>query len=174
MVVPLGLLELRPLQIWVNGLHLDPKWQRHKMVRVSGRCLRVLRPWRERAYLIAGSPLGRIASRREVVETDASLSGWGAVWQCRTVRGQWDAQQRLEHINLLELLAVFLALRHFLPVLRDRHVLVRTDNTSTVYHVNHQGGTRSRQSLRVTQRQTFSLAKGHPPESGDSIRRWWG
>ncbi|XP_059894386.1 uncharacterized protein LOC132447566, partial [Gadus macrocephalus] len=152
MVVPLGLLELRPLQIWVNGLHLDPKWQRHKMVRVSGRCLRALRPWRERAYLIAGSPLGRIASRREVVETDASLSGWGAVWQCRTVRGQWDAQQRLEHINVLELLAVFLALRHFLPVLRGRHVLVRTDNTSTVYHVNHQGGTRSRQSLRVTQR----------------------
>jgi hypothetical protein len=33
-----------------------------------------------------------------------------------------------EHINVLELLAVFLALRHFLPVLRNRYVLVRTDN----------------------------------------------
>ena len=28
----------------------------------------------------------------------------------------------------------------------------RTDNTSTIYHVNHQGCTRSRQSLQVTQR----------------------
>ena len=102
-----------------NGLHWDPKWQRHKMVRVSGQCLRALRPWRERAYLIAGSPLGRIASRWEVVETDAFLSGRGAVRQCWTVRGQWDAQHRLEHINVLELLAMFSALRHFLPVLRN-------------------------------------------------------
>ena len=33
--------------------------------------------------------------RQEVVEIDASLSGLGAVWQCRTVRGQWDAQQSI-------------------------------------------------------------------------------
>ncbi|KAL0168891.1 hypothetical protein M9458_037113, partial [Cirrhinus mrigala] len=48
------------------------------------------------------------------------------------------------HINCLEMLAVFLALKHFLPDLRDRHVLVRTDNTSVVSYINHQGGLRSR------------------------------
>ncbi|KAI2646795.1 UvrABC system protein C [Labeo rohita] len=35
------------------------------------------------------------------------------------------------------------ALKH-LPDLRDRHVLVRTDNTSVVSYINHQGGLRSR------------------------------
>ncbi|KAL0168440.1 hypothetical protein M9458_036662, partial [Cirrhinus mrigala] len=29
--------------------------------------------------------------------------------------------------------------KHFLPDLRDRHVLVRTDNTAVVYYINHQG-----------------------------------
>ncbi|XP_050958241.1 uncharacterized protein LOC127179639 [Labeo rohita] len=38
------------------------------------------------------------------------------------------------------MLAVFRALKHFLPDLRDRHVLVRTDNTSVVSYINHQGG----------------------------------
>ncbi|KAI2646275.1 Gag-Pro-Pol polyprotein [Labeo rohita] len=46
--------------------------------------------------------------------------------------------------NCLEMLAVFLALKHFLPDLRDRHVLVRTDNTSVVSYINHQGGLCSR------------------------------
>jgi len=42
------------------------------------------------------------------------------------------------HINCLELRAVFLALReHFLPKLRDYHVLVHTDNTLAVCYINH-------------------------------------
>ncbi|XP_053085457.1 uncharacterized protein LOC117596033 [Pangasianodon hypophthalmus] len=35
------------------------------------------------------------------------------------------------------MLAVFLALKHFLPDLRGRHVLVRTDNTAVVSYINH-------------------------------------
>src|SRR4029434_2780519 len=42
---------------------------------------------------------------------------------------------------------VVLALRHFLPRLSGRHVLVRTDNTSTLAYINCQGGVRS-QSLQ--------------------------
>lgn len=41
-----------------------------------------------------------------------------------------------------------LALGHFLTFLKGKHVLVRSDNTSTVYRVNHQGDTRSSQSLQ--------------------------
>ncbi|KAL0153258.1 hypothetical protein M9458_051433, partial [Cirrhinus mrigala] len=47
------------------------------------------------------------------------------------------------HINCLEMLAVFRALKHFLPDLIGRHVLVRTDNTAVVYYKSHQGGLRS-------------------------------
>ncbi|CAL8282152.1 unnamed protein product [Boreogadus saida] len=29
-VVPLGFLSLRPMQMWLNSLHLDPKWHSHR------------------------------------------------------------------------------------------------------------------------------------------------
>ena len=96
--------------------------------------------------------MGSIPSRREVLTTDASLAGWGAVWQCRAAQGSWAGQQREQHINVLELWAVLHALQHFLPVLAGRHVFIRTDNTAVVYHINHQGTTRSLPSLRLTQR----------------------
>ena len=146
-IVPLGLLHVWPFQIWTGVLHLDPLLLRSRKVRVSSRCLMALRPWRDRAYLVRGVTLGSIPSRREVVVTDASLSGWGAVWQHRAVSGLWSAQA--QHINVLELRAIHLALRKFLPYLRGRHVLIRCENKSAVYNVNHQGGIRSIQSLQV-------------------------
>ena len=139
-VVPLGLLSLRPLQMWMNSLHLDAKWHRQRRVRVTLQCLVSLSPWRERAYLAAGVPMGTIPARWELVTTDASLSGWGAVWRGRTAQGRWSAQEDTQHINVLELRAVQLALACFLPHLAGRHVLVRSDNMSTVSQVNHQGG----------------------------------
>ena len=149
-VVPLGLLTLRPLQRWVNSLHLDAERHRHRRVMVSRQCLLALVPWRDRAYIAAGVPMGAVPFRREVVTTDACPLGWGAVWQCRTACGQWPTQAVTDHINVLELRAVHLALRHFMPYLRGKHVLIRSDNTSVVYHINHQGGTKSARLLQVS------------------------
>ena len=151
-LVPLGLLSLRPLQVWSNALGLDPERHSRRLVKISAQCRRWLEPWGRRQHLCQGVVLGSLPSRREIVVTDASLSGWGAVWNHRAVRGTWDSRQRHQHINVLELRAVFLALQHFRPALEGRHVLIRTDNTSTVYHINHQGGVRSPQSLQVAQR----------------------
>lgn len=53
MVVPLGLLCFRPLQIWMPGLHLKLRW--HRKVNVSG------------------PAFGVIASRQEVAEMDGLL-----------------------------------------------------------------------------------------------------
>lgn len=147
-VVPLGLLNLQPFQVWTNGLHLDSRLHGSKKVRVPSRCLLTLQPWRDRAYLAMGVPLGSIPFRHEVVVTSASPSGWGAVWRHRAVRGLWSAQEAAEHINVLELWAIHLALCNFLPFLQGRHVLVRSDNKSAVYHVNRRGAPR-RQSLTV-------------------------
>ncbi|XP_066532897.1 uncharacterized protein [Hoplias malabaricus] len=90
-------------------------------------------------------------SRREVITTDASPTGWGAVCHHRAVQGLWSDRQAQSHINTLELRAIWLALRHFLPILQGRHVLVRSDNMSAVYYVNHFGGTRSRELLSIAQ-----------------------
>lgn len=151
-VVPLGLLHLRPFQVWLTGFRLDPQLHRHRRIRVSWRCLCHLAPWRNSAYMLRGVPMGVVVSQREVVTTDASPTGWGALWQHMAAQGQWSLPERDLHINVLELRAVHLALMYFLPYLRGRHVLIRSDNTATVYHINHQGGTRSAELLRAARR----------------------
>lgn len=153
-VVPLGLLSLRPMQMWLNGLRLDPTKfvHRRRRLRVSPQCLESLSQWRDRRWVVQGVPLGCLPSRRELVFTDASATGWGATWQGRTVQGVWAPPLVGAHINVLELVAVYLALRHFRPVLLAKHVLVRSDNVSVVYHVNHMGGTRSAVLFRWSRR----------------------
>lgn len=152
MVVPLGLLRLRPAQRWINKLGLHVARDRMKRVTVNHTWMTAINPWRDRSYLLEGVPMGAVAFRREVVTTDASMVGWGATWQQRAVRGLWTDTERRDHINVLELRAVHLALRQLLPHLRGRHVLIRTDNTTVVYHINHQGGVRSARLLQVTRR----------------------
>lgn len=177
-VVPLGLLSLRPLQMWLNSLRLDPTRHSHRYigVQVSPQCLRSLRQWRDRSFIVRGVPLGSLPSRREVVFTDASSMGWGATWQGRMAQGTWSPEQCREHINVLEMMAVYLALRHYLPVLRGRHVLVRSDNTAVVYHINHMGGTRSLRLLQWTQRlltwaasEFASLRAAHVPGTQNMV-----
>ncbi len=65
-----------------------------------------------------------------------------AVMSGHPARGLWSGHHLTWHINCLEMLAVFRALKHFLPDLRNHNVLVRTDNTAVVSFINHQGGLR--------------------------------
>ena len=92
--------------------------------------------------------MGAIA-RRMTVTTDASKTGWGAVCCGRPARGTWGTASRRLHINVLELLAVFCALKEFLPLFGGEHLLVRTDNTTVVAYINRQGGTRSPDLFRL-------------------------
>ncbi len=105
-----------------------------------------------------------------MVTTDASLTGWGAVFEDRPACGVWTGEFLSWHINCLELRAVFLALIHFLPSLKGCHVIVRTDNMAVVSHINHQGGSRSctlnrhaRRLLLWTQDKFLSLRAVHVP-----------
>lgn len=143
-VVPLGRLHMRPFQRWVAALCLNPSRHKHRRVLVTAECVRALRPWRCDTFLTVGVAMGTVTARK-VITTDASLWGWGATHEGKTVRGIWSSQMRLCHINYLELQAVWLALQHFLPLIRGQHVLVRTDNTTVVAYVNKQGGLRSHQ-----------------------------
>ncbi len=125
--------------------------------------------WRKPWFLSQGPVLGA-PCRRVMLATDASLTGWGAVMSGRPAHGLWSGCHHMLHINCLEMLAVFRALKHFLPDLRDRHVLVRTDNTAVVFYLNHQGGLRSHplyklahQMLVWSQDKLLSLRAVHIP-----------
>ncbi len=106
-------------------------------------CIEALTPWRNPDLFSRGVPLGSVASR-VVVTTDALSHGWGAVCEGTPASGLWLEPQSRWHINRLEMEAVFLALKDFQPQLEQQHVLIRTENTSVVSYINHQGGIRSR------------------------------
>ncbi|VDI40432.1 Hypothetical predicted protein [Mytilus galloprovincialis] len=78
------------------------------------------------------------------VTTDASNSGYGGhINNSLIVQGTWSVEEKLLHINSLEMEAVFLTVKHFLPKLINKNVLIRSDNATVVRYINKQGGTRS-------------------------------
>ena len=73
--------------------------------------------------------------------TDASLLGWGAYLEGQTVSGMWSSTLQKDHINLLEMRAVLLALSHFKLCLESLSIVLATDNTTVVAYLKNQGGT---------------------------------
>ncbi|KAG1925996.1 apolipoprotein L3-like, partial [Pimephales promelas] len=111
-------------------------------LKVTQNCITALEPCEAVDRYQTGVNLG-VISKLKVVSTDASNSGWGALYKGRPTFGLWSSQEKSLHINCLEMKAVENALRFFLPFLKGHHVLVRTDNMSVVSYINRQGGLRS-------------------------------
>ncbi len=153
-VIPFGLLYMRPLQWWLKSKGFSPRGNPFRMIKVTRRCLRALDMWRKPWFLSQGPVLGA-PCRRVTLATDASLTGWGAVMSGHPARGLWSGHHLTWHINCLEMLAVFRALKHFLPDLRNHNVLVHTDNTAVVSYINHQGGLRSRPLCKLAHQILF-------------------
>ncbi|PIK45011.1 hypothetical protein BSL78_18146 [Apostichopus japonicus] len=73
------------------------------------------------------------------LDTDASLTGWGAHWKNLTAWGTWSTAEKSWHINSLEMLAVKRALESFHEHLKNTVTTVFTDNTTVVAYINRQG-----------------------------------
>ena len=137
-LVRLGRFYMRPFQRWMLSLRVSSSMG-HQPVRVTQGCIRAIEPWLRAGFLSRGVRMGLILSLK-FITTDASRLGWGAIHNGMTAKGVWSDVLRTKHINYLELLAVFLALKRFEPFVRGCHVHVRTDNTATMCYVNKQGG----------------------------------
>jgi len=92
--------------------------------------------WEQPASLAWDNALGPVLCC-QVVSSNAS-PGWGAIREGKGISGQWHGPWLSQHINHLELQAIYLALLHFLPEQRNHHVLLRTDSTVAVVHINRQ------------------------------------
>ena len=78
-----------------------------------------------------------------IMETDASMLGWGAVCQGVRTGGLWSQTEGKNHINYLELLAAMFAVKAFTKDRRNILIHLRMDNRTAVFYVNRMGGTRS-------------------------------
>ena len=69
--------------------------------------------------------------------------GWGAYILDQFVSGLLSKEEESEHINLLELKVVYLALQLFQHRIAHQCVALMCDNATVVTYVNKQGGTAS-------------------------------
>ncbi|XP_028394449.1 uncharacterized protein LOC114518643 [Dendronephthya gigantea] len=81
-----------------------------------------------------------------ILTTDASLTGWGAVYEGSSTGGFWADEEKIHHINYLELLALFLGLQTYCKTLQGTHIRVYLDNTTAIAVINHMGTSHSPQS----------------------------
>ena len=143
-LVPQGRLHMRHLQFHLRRHYncnlkgaldfpfsLDPSVKDH------------LRWWLLRSNVMAKAPLYPPKYVTSIY-TDASVQGWGAHCAHMIAQGLWSIQQFKLHINVLELKAVLLALKTFVPQLpiQQRIIQVASDNTTVCAYINKQGGTR--------------------------------
>jgi len=163
-LVPFGRARARPIQLNLRAHWSQTRDSDDKLVPVLPKIKWYLRWWADRDNLSAGVPFLPPSPTATIV-TDASMEGWGGHFGESVVSGVWDTVQ---HINVLELRAVWLTLEEFLPALRGATVEVFSDNTTTVAYINKEGGTHSRQlcllALKLLdwcQHQGISLVASH-------------
>jgi hypothetical protein len=100
--------------------------------------------WWKHNLLKVEAPIKR-AQPDITLYTDASLKGWGCYdKELKTsFGGRWDVDEDEQHINVLELKAVELALRTKCREVTDKHVKIFSDNMTTVASIRKQGSVRS-------------------------------
>lgn len=94
--------------------------------------------WWESNVFLLYNDISPGASHLEIY-TDASKTGWGAVCEGRATHGWWNNQEAKLHINILELKAIFFALKCFVGNLTSINILLRVDNTTAISYVNRMG-----------------------------------
>lgn len=83
---------------------------------------------------------GRLMQWDMVIESDASTLGWGASLNNTSTGRSWTPQERSHHINYLELLAAFLALKTFVTNTHNKAILLKLDNVTAIAFLNRMGG----------------------------------
>ena len=150
-LVPHGRLRMRSLQ-WHLKMHWSPESDPPSLpVALPEEARRDLSWWMVRDHLLVGVRFGTPAPDLHLY-SDASSSGWGAHLLDQNVSGVWSAQEKLLHINLLEMKALFLGLQAFQEDVASHHVTAMCDNSTVVAYVNKQGGTVSRSLCLLTSR----------------------
>ena len=149
-LVPHGRLRMRSLQ-W----HLKTRWSPESdppslPVALPAEARRDLSWWMVKDHLLTGVRFGAPAPDLHLY-SDASSSGWGAHLLDQNMSGVWS-NQKLLHINLLEMKALFLGLQAFQEDVSGHHVTAMCDNSTVVAYVNKQGGTVSRALCLLTSR----------------------
>ena len=85
-----------------------------------------------------------------VIYTDASMTGWGGVLNDISCSGFWTPAEASNHINYLELRAVYLVLQSLQSKVTKKHVKLMVDNTTAVSCIMNMGTSHSKLCNHIT------------------------
>ena len=63
---------------------------------------------------------------------------------------RWSAEEQNNHINTLEMMAIFLALKSFTAEISNNHIMILCDNTTAVSYITKLGGIKSTSCNKVS------------------------
>jgi len=97
--------------------------------------------WVENVHLFNGKAITHPKADL-VVESDASLTGWGAFLreENSSTGSLWTLEEAKHHINWLELKAAFLAIQTFSKRREHIHIQIYMDNKAAIAYLNKLGG----------------------------------
>ena len=143
-LVLLGRLHLRPLQMCLLSV-----WKPHILlldhpISINGMIRSHLQWWINPIRFETGTSI-HPPDPKFFLYTDASHYGWGAHLELTTLsfHGRWTENQSQLHINMLEMMAIRLALKQAKTFIHHSCIMISTDNTTVVSYINKQGGTHS-------------------------------
>ena len=113
------------------------------------------------------------------MQTDASRKGWGASCQGVSTGGKWSEKERTYHINILELIAVKLALLTFINQVRGKNLHLQVDNMTALSYILKQGGTgnvvlleTAKEIWKIILEQGITITAEYLPSSLNVIADW--
>ena len=110
------------------------------------------------------------------IQTDASEQGWGATDGNTPIGGRRSSSER-NHINVLELKAILLALKsYFRHNCNVKQVHILTDNSTALSYINNMGGMHSvicndiaKRIWEFAQNRDFWISSSHIPGVGNTM-----
>lgn len=140
-LVTLGRLHLRPLQMSLLAIWRPHICSLEDKICITDSIRSQLQWWLNRNLLLQGVPFN-LPDPTQFLYTDASSVGWGAHLEPvgHTCHGVWSEEQSVLHVNILEMLAIELALVQCSNFIHHSCVLLSTDNSTVVAYLRKQGG----------------------------------
>ena len=143
-LVLLGRLHLRPLQMCLLSVWKPHIFPLDHPISINGMIRSHLQWWINPIRFETGTSI-HPPDPKFFLNTDASHYGWGAHLEPTTLsfHGRWTENQYQLHINMLEMMAIRLALKQAKTFIHYSCIMISTDNTTVVSYINKQGGTHS-------------------------------
>ena len=143
-LVLLGRLHLRPLQMCLLSVWKPHIFPLDHPISINGMIRSHLQWWINPIRFETGTSI-HPPDPKFFLYRDASHYGWGAHLEPTTLsfHGRWTENQSQLHINMLEMMAIRLALKQAKTFIHHSCIMISTDNTTVVSYINKQGGTHS-------------------------------